>query len=176
MHATIRAGLVAAGCLAAGAALAADASHPSVTISKQRQYYQPASGYQVGTLTCETPGTIGYVVGSRRELSCVYRPSAGRNAVDLYIGRINKVGVDVGATGPGVLAWAVVAHSNDLGPGDLAGKYLGASASAAALIGVGANVLVGGSDATVSLQPISLEGHTGIAVAAGLSSLTLDPI
>jgi len=176
MHALLKAGLVAAGCLASGAALAADLGHPSVTISKHRHYYAPVSGYQIGTLTCETPGSIGYVVGSRREVSCVYRPAAGRNAVDLYMGHINKVGVDVGATGPGVLAWAVVAHSKDLGPGDLAGKYRGASASAAALIGAGANVLVGGSDATISLQPLSLEGQTGLSVAAGYSSLTLNPI
>jgi hypothetical protein len=173
MHAILKAGAAAALCLSAGAASAADLGHPNVTVSKR---YQTVSGYQVGTLRCETSGTVGYVVGSRQPVSCVYRPMAGRNAVDLYMGHVNKIGVDVGATGPGVMAWAVVAHSNDLGPGDLAGKYRGASASATAIIGAGANLLVGGSDATISLQPLSVEGSTGLSVTAGYSSLTLDPI
>ena len=170
---TLKAVLAAALVAAAGSALAAD-SHPDVSISKG--YYKPVSGVQIGTLRCESAGAIGYVVGSEREMSCEYRPKAGRHAVDLYIGRFDKLGVDLGATGSTVLAWAVVAHSRDLGPGDLAGRYTGASASIAAGIGGGANVLVGGSDITVTLQPLSVEGQTGLSVAAGLSRLTLDPI
>ncbi|MFC3692917.1 DUF992 domain-containing protein [Chenggangzhangella methanolivorans] len=157
-------------------AVAADDAHPFVTIKKVGRSYEPVSGYQVGTLRCEIPGGIGYIVGSRRDVSCEYRPNVGRNAVDLYMGHMNKIGVDVGKTGLSVLAWAVVAHSKDLGPGDLAGKYRGASASVSALIGGGANVLIGGSDITVSLQPLSVEGQTGLSVAAGYSSLTLNPI
>jgi hypothetical protein len=172
MHASLKAALVGASLFVSGSALAADFG-PDVTISKHRA---AVSGYQVGTLRCSTPGAIGYIVGSRREVSCEYRPMKGRHAVDLYMGHIGKIGVDVGATGPSVLAWAVIAHSDDLGPGDLAGRYRGASASVAALIGGGANLLVGGSNSTISLQPLSFEGQTGVSVAAGLSSLTLDPI
>lgn len=181
MTTLIRAALVAAACSLAvpaglAPAIAADASHPIVTIQKTARGYEPVSGYQVGTLRCELPGGVGYIVGSVREASCEYRPNVGRNAVDLYMGRFKKVGVDIGTTGPSVMAWAVIAHSKDLGPGDLAGKYRGASASVAALIGGGANLLVGGSDITVSLQPLSVEGQTGLSVAAGYSSLTLNPI
>jgi hypothetical protein len=173
MKSLLKHALVAAALVLPGAAVAADAAHPSVVIKKSR----PAeSGLQVGMLRCTSPGGVGYIIGSQRELSCEYRPAGSRRAVDLYMGRIGKIGVDVGATGPSVLAWAVVAHSTDIGPGDLAGRYSGASASATALIGGGANVLVGGSDTTFSLQPLSLEGQTGLSVAAGLSSLTLDPI
>lgn len=174
---TIRLAAAAAALLALGPvapAIAADASYPQVTISKR--VYTPVSGFQIGTLRCQIDGGIGYIVGSRREASCEYRPTAGRNAVDLYIGRFDKAGVDIGATGPSVMAWAVFAHSSDLGPGDLAGKYRGASAAVSALIGGGANLLVGGSDITVSLQPLSLEGQTGLSVAAGFASLRLDPI
>lgn len=174
MPVMIRAALAAVALVVAAPAIAAEANHPIVTINKSR--YEPVSGIQVGTLRCEIPGGTGYIVGSRRDVSCEYRPSAGRNAVDLYMGHIKKIGVDVGRTGPSVMAWAVVAHSKDLGPGDLAGKYRGASASVSALIGGGANVLVGGSDITVSLQPLSVEGQTGISLAAGYSSLTLNPI
>jgi hypothetical protein len=174
MSIRLKAAVLAGAMVASSGAMAADAAHPDVVIAKGR--YEAQSGFQVGTLRCSTPGGIGYILGSRREVSCEYKPRAGRHAVDLYMGRFDKLGVDVGATGPSVLAWAVIAHSDDLGPGDLAGKYRGASASVAALIGGGANVLVGGSDITVSLQPLSVEGQTGLSVAAGLSELRLDPI
>ncbi|WP_020177669.1 DUF992 domain-containing protein [Methylopila sp. M107] len=167
---------LAGACLlaATSTAFAADAAHPTVTIEKG--HYVPVSGFQIGTLRCEVPGSVSYIVGSEREASCEYKPMTGRNTVDLYMGRIKKVGVDIGATGPSVMAWAVFAKSSDIGPGDLAGKYRGAAASVSAVVGGGANVLVGGSDITVSLQPLSVEGQTGLSVAAGYASLRLDPI
>lgn len=165
--------LVAAALVVSGAASAADVGHPSITITKKRSV---ESGVQIGTLSCTSPGGIGYLVGSSKDLACEYKPAGARHPVDAYMGRLGKIGVDVGATGPSVLQWAVVSHSDDIGPGDLAGRYRGASASVAALVGGGANVLVGGSRSTISLQPLSFEGQTGLSVAAGLSSLTLDPI
>ena len=159
---------------AASPAVAGEPAHPTVKIEKGR--YVPVSGFQVGTLKCSVPGSVGYIIGSEREASCEYKPMAGRNTVDLYMGRIKKIGVDVGATGPSVMAWAVFAKSRDIGPGDLAGKYRGAAASVAAGLGGGANVLIGGSDITVSLQPLSVEGQTGLSLAAGYASLRLDPI
>lgn len=170
--ASIAAASVIAALVASGAASAADLGrHPRVTVAKEVE-----SGVQVGTLSCRSPGGIGYLIGSSKELACEYKPIGARYPVDAYMGSIGKLGIDIGATGPSVLQWAVVSHSRDIGPGDLAGRYRGASISAAALIGGGANVLVGGSRDTYSLQPLSLEGQTGISVAAGLSSLTLDPI
>ena len=165
--------LLAAAFIASGAAQAADLGHPSVRITKVRPV---ESGVQIGTLSCKSPGGIGYLIGSDTDLVCDYHPAGARYPVDAYLGRISTIGVDVGATGPSVLKWTVVSHSSDIGPGDLAGKYRGASLSAAALIGGGANVLVGGSRSTVSLQPLSFEGQTGLAVSAGYSALTLDPI
>jgi hypothetical protein len=47
------------------------------------------------------------------------------------------------------------------------------SADAAAGLGVGANALIGGSNNTVALQPLSLEGQVGVNVALGVSALTL---
>ena len=55
----------------------------------------------------------------------------------------------------------------------LAGEYIGAQAGAAIGIGAGVNVLVGGNAGTVSLQPLSLEHKTGVAVAAGVGKLDL---
>jgi hypothetical protein len=39
--------------------------------------------------------------------------------------------------------------------------------------GLGANVLLGGSNRTVALQPISLSGQTGVNLAIGVASLRL---
>ena len=96
--------------------------------------------------------------------------------VEHYVGHIDRFGVDVGYAAGGVIAWAVVAPSNDLGHGALDGKYGGLTAGATAGVGVAANMLVGGSqDAlkTISLQPVSIEGNTGLNVAAGVAELTL---
>src|SRR6266436_5157719 len=54
-----------------------------------------------------------------------------------------------------------------LSPGSLSGTYIGATGSATVGVGVGANVLVGGSGNSISLQPVSFEGSTGLNVAAG---------
>jgi hypothetical protein len=60
-----------------------------------------------------------------------------------------------------------------LAPGDLAGQYAGADASAVVGLGAGGNVLVGGSNKSIALQPLSVQGGVGLAVAAGLESLEL---
>ena len=87
--------------------------------------------------------------------------------------RINKYGVDIGYTKAGVLVWGVVAPTSSLKPGALEGHYAGATASATVGIGAGANVLVGGFDQSIALQPVSIEGNTGLNVAAGIGAITL---
>jgi hypothetical protein len=57
--------------------------------------------------------------------------------------------------------------------GALAGNYGGVSGDLTVGIGAGGNILVGGSDRSVSLQPFSVEGNTGINVAVGVSGLVL---
>ena len=57
--------------------------------------------------------------------------------------------------------------------GALAGAYAGATASATVGVGAGANVLVGGFNRSITLQPVSIEGNTGLNVAAGIGEITL---
>lgn len=128
---------------------------------------------QVGVLECRGGASIGFVVGSVTNLGCVLR-IAGLPE-DRYIATIRKVGLDLGITQETALAWAVYAPVNRLGPGDLAGEYAGAQGSASIGIGAGGNVLVGGSNNTIALQPLSLQGQVGLSVAAGLESLELRP-
>ena len=117
--------------------------------------------------------SIGFVVGSVTNLGCVLRVQGFPE--DRYIATIRKVGLDLGITQETALAWAVYAPVNRLGPGDLTGEYAGAQGSASVGVGAGGNWLVGGSNNTIALQPLSLQGQVGLNVAAGLESLELRP-
>ena len=134
---------------------------------------QPIQRVQVGVLECRGAASIGFIVGSVTNLGCVLRVDGMPE--DRYIATIRKVGVDLGITQESALAWGVYAPVARLGPGDLSGNYAGAQGSASVGVGVGGNVLVGGSDNSIALQPLSVQGQVGINVAAGLESLELRP-
>jgi hypothetical protein len=53
------------------------------------------------------------------------------------------------------------------------GTYAGVSAEASVALGAGANALVGGSDKSVVLQPLSVQGQTGLNLAVGVTELVL---
>lgn len=127
-------------------------------------------GVNVGTLSCHVGSGWGFVFGSSRSVKCAY---SGKGRVEDYDGTINKFGVDVGYQRSGVMLWNVFAPTGDLKPGALAGKYAGGTAGAAVGVGVGANALLGGSSGHIGLQPLSVEGMTGLNVAAGIGGLTL---
>ena len=130
------------------------------------------SGVKAGVLTCNVSSGWGLVFGSSRELKCVY--SHGSNTTENYVGHIRKFGVDIGYQAGGVIAWAVVAPSNDVSKGALAGDYGGVTGSASVGPGVGANVLTGGFKNSFALQPLSVEGNAGLNVAGGIAQITLD--
>jgi hypothetical protein len=134
---------------------------------------QPMQRVQVGVLECRGGSSVGFIVGSVTNLGCVLRIDGLPE--DRYVATIRKVGVDLGITQETALAWGVFAPVARLGPGDLAGTYAGAQGSAAVGVGAGGNVLVGGSDNSIALQPLSLQGQVGLSVAAGLESLELRP-
>src|SRR5213080_4773503 len=129
------------------------------------------SGVQVGVLECRGSGSISFVIGSVHEFTCIF--SAGGAPIVPYHGVVRKVGLDLGVTEGSVLAWAVFSPTRDLGPGDLAGSYGGVTAGAAVGVGGNANVLVGGSNSSISLQPLSLQGQTGLNLAVGVAALEL---
>ncbi len=63
-----------------------------------------------------------------------------------------------------------------LGPGALACGYVSVSGEAAVGVGVGANGLVGGLNNSFALQPVSVEGQTGLNVIATVTGLDLQPV
>ena len=127
-------------------------------------------GVVVGTLTCNVASGFGFVFGSSRALNCTF---AGPGRYEYYSGSISRFGVDIGYIQGGILVWTVVAPTPVLAPGTLAGNYVGGTASATVGVGLGANALVGGSNNTVALQPLSIEANRGLNVAAGVAALSL---
>jgi hypothetical protein len=130
------------------------------------------SSVKAGVLTCKLSPSIGFIIGSQQTMACRYTPNA-QHPPENYTGTMSTIGLDVGITAGGELAWAVLAPTEGPPPGGLAGEYVGASGDASFGVGAGANVLVGGSARTVSLQPLSVEGQTGVNLAVGVSGLKL---
>jgi len=151
----------------AGAALA------MLTASIAGASAQQPGRVQVGVLECRGGASVGFIVGSVTNLGCVLRVDGVPD--DRYIATIRKVGLDLGITQESALAWGVFAPAMRLGPGALSGNYAGAQGSAAVGVGAGGNMLVGGSDNSIALQPLSVQGQVGLSVAAGLESLELRP-
>jgi hypothetical protein len=125
---------------------------------------------RAGVLSCVVSPSVGFVVGSQKTMDCVFTPVHGRR--EHYVGWLTNVGLDVGFTNGGSLGWIVYAASRP-GKGALAGGYGGASAQATVAAGLGANVLIGGFDDSISLQPLSLGTQTGLNVALGVGGLRL---
>jgi len=135
----------------------------------------PAAAQRIkaGILTCDVSGGLGFIIGSSKSVSCGYTPDQP-GPQEGYVGSISKFGLDIGVTAAGVMVWAVFTETIS-GPGFLTGDYVGASAEATVAVGLGANVLVGGSNRTVALQPLSVTGQVGLNLAVGVASLRLQP-
>ena len=129
------------------------------------------SRVEVGVLECSGT-TSSFIVGSVTELRCVFRQAGGARP-DPYTATIRRLGVDIGINETTVISWTVFAPTRQIGPGELAGGYGGVSAGASVGVGVGANALVGGSNNTFALQPVSLQGQTGVSIAGGIAGLEL---
>jgi hypothetical protein len=130
-----------------------------------------SSGVNVGVLTCSVEGGASFVFGSSRSLRCVLERSGGGK--ERYVGEIDKFGVDIGVTGNAVLVWTVVAPTSDVDATALSGNYAGVAADASIGVGGGANVLVGGSNRQISLQPLSVQAQTGLNAALTVASVKL---
>ena len=127
---------------------------------------------QVGTLTCDVSAGVGMILTQKQTIFCKFTPAAG-GSVDTYVGRIDQFGVALGAVQQGQLVWGVLAPASGVPHGALAGTYTGLGAQATAGAGLGANVLVGGTGRAFSLQPLSVQGQTGLNIAGGITTVTL---
>jgi len=165
---------IASSIFAAAAAHAAD-------MTVYREPAPPAiqderNGVKIGYLECDIGGGAGYVLGSSKEIDCVFRSLGGDEIEDRYTGEIRKLGIDVGFTMRSRLLWAVFAPTAGYHHGSLSGIYKGATAEATVGAGVGANVLVGGTSGSIHLQTVSVTGQLGLNVAATGTSMTLNSV
>jgi hypothetical protein len=125
---------------------------------------------EVGVLTCTAASSTGFIVGSTRDLRCRF---SRQGKDEVYSGTINKFGIDLGTTQQAQISWAVLAPTANLPRRSLIGSYGGVSAEATIGVGVGANALIGGSDKSIVLQPLSVQAQQGLNIAAGVASLQL---
>lgn len=132
-----------------------------------------ASGVNIGSLNCKVAGGTGFIFGSTKTISCIFTRPDG--TAERYKGEIKKYGVDLGFTEGAYMIWAVFAPGQ-VKKGALTGEYVGVTADAAVGLGLGANVLVGGSNDQIALQPASIEGVQGLNVAAGFGQLSLSAV
>jgi hypothetical protein len=132
-----------------------------------------AQRIRAGVLNCDVSAGIGLIIGSQRSVNCLFTPD-GPGPQEGYYGTISKLGLDIGATAGGVMVWAVYMDTSR-GYGFLAGDYAGASGEVTIAAGLGANVLVGGSNRTVALQPVSIGGQVGLNLALGVANLSIRP-
>src|SRR5262245_2125 len=136
----------------------------------------PGNWTQVGMLTCKLNPSIGFIIAGHQSMECRFVPSNNVGPPQAYQGALNTVGIDIGISAGGALAWAVLAPTVGIPAGALAGEYVGASGDLGIGLGAGVNVLIGGSARTVALQPVSVEGSIAVNVALGVSALKLRPV
>ncbi|RUO98785.1 DUF992 domain-containing protein [Hyphomicrobium sp.] len=126
----------------------------------------------VGTLTCKGHGGVGLIFGSKENMRCLFQTAVSGRSYP-YNATITQVGIDIGFTGESTLVWTVLGSTTDLPANALEGSYGGVTAGATVGIGASANALVGGSSQSIVLQPVSVEGQTGLNISAGVAGLQL---
>jgi hypothetical protein len=146
----------------------------SVTMVSVAASFPAQAKARVGTLSCDVSAGIGLIIFQKQTMTCTFTPDQG-GPIGRYTGQIDEYGVALGAVEKGHLIWGVIAETVGIQPGALAGTYAGLGAEATAGVGLGANVLIGGTGRAFSLQPISVEGQIGVNVAGGVTSVTLRP-
>ena len=130
---------------------------------------------QIGKLSCDVSAGVGFILEQKQTMRCVFTPLKGGGPPEPYLGRIDEFGIALGAVGQGHLVWGVIAPAAGIPRGALSGTYVGVGAEATAGVGLGANVLVGGTGRAFSLQPLSVEGQVGLNIAGGVTTVTLLP-
>jgi hypothetical protein len=144
----------------------------ALAISATVAHSQTQGPIRLGTLTCTGGAGVGLILGSQKTYDCNFTPAANLPAEN-YAATVTRIGIDIGVTGQTTMVWTVLSATSGRGAGLLRGNYVGAAADAAVGIGVGAKVLVGGSNRAITLQPLSVQGQTGVNLAVGVAELSI---
>jgi len=134
-----------------------------------------SGGTKIGVLTCkQVPHSrVNLLIHSTADIKCTFDSTAG-GSIEHYKGESGiGFGIDVNFKADETMVFTAFSADFKAGTHQLAGKYVGAEASAAVGAGVGARALIGGNNRSISLQP-ALSGSTGVGAAAGLGYLYLE--
>ena len=134
---------------------------------------QDKARIEVGYLKCTQSASGGNILRATEEFVCVLDSAEPGRADETYAGVITKWGINLSDTDQRTIRWVVLASSNEVEPGALAGDYGGLSADVSLGLGIGLNALVGGAKKSITLQPLSVSTQSGIGLAAGVEKLTL---
>jgi len=145
----------------------------SIALATTSSYAQNAS-IRAGVLVCDVEGGTGFVVGSRKDMECTFETTEGD--VEDYMGVMSKFGIDIGTTEATTIRWVVFTSTSELADYALQGSYGGISAEATLGVGIGANALIGGSEKSIILQPLSAQAQSGLNIAAGIGAMDLKPL
>ena len=126
-------------------------------------------GVNVGSLSCNVAGGVGFVFGSSRTLNCLFTHTDGVG--ERYEGTIRRYGVDIGFPRQST-AVRLVCVPGSIATSVIAGEYGGATAQGTVVVGAGANVLIGTNN-QIALQPVSVEGDVGLNASAGVAVFSL---
>jgi hypothetical protein len=132
------------------------------------------AGTKIGILTCKTVPNSGVnlLIHSTVDITCRFESTDG-SGVEHYIGETGVgLGIDFSYDIKKQMVFTVFAADTVSGSHKLAGKYGGVGASVSAGLGGGVQLLVGGSNRSVSLQPV-IEGSTGVGASVGITYLYL---
>ncbi len=131
---------------------------------------------EIGVLTCKTiPGSrVNLLIRSTADVNCEFKDGAGKT--EQYKGESGiALGLDLSFKSDETFAFSVISSSSaGAGSHALAGKYVGGKASVSLGVGLGAAVLVGGSDDNFGLNPIALGANQGVGASAGIGFLYIE--
>jgi hypothetical protein len=126
----------------------------------------------VGALSCNISGSVGFIFGSSKDLNCILIRSDGTS--ELYTGKINRFGIDIGFTKAIHLVWHVYSLDEKAPPGALAGNYVGSQTSVSWGGTADTYTLVGGANHAIILNSVAVQGgHTGLNLADGIADISL---
>ncbi|MFQ5619372.1 MAG: DUF992 domain-containing protein [Rhodospirillales bacterium] len=136
-----------------------------------------SGGVELGVLTCNSiDGTRrNLLIHSTVQVTCRFKTPEGQ---ETYNGETGiGLGVDLNWNRTETTHFMVLGGTSDasLGAHSLAGTYVGGKGSATFGVGAGAGALIGGGSKNISLQPLALEGSSGLGVSGGLGYLVLKP-
>ena len=134
------------------------------------------AGLELGVLKCSVvPGSrVNLLIRSTADVSCTFN---NQGTLERYQGEAGiALGLDLSFKSDERMAFAVISATSNASPGSysLAGKYVGGQAAASLGVGLGAKVLVGVGDQSLSLQPLALETNKGLGASAGVGFLYIE--